>query len=83
VGDALLQLISALNEQELLSCDEALDMGEALAELPDDAAAAAAFMHSAYRQLAAFVRRGNGKLAAALLRKRLLPPLPPLPPQQL
>jgi hypothetical protein len=74
VSDALLQLISALNEQDLLSCDDALEMGDALEDLPGNAAAAAAFMQRAYRQLAVSVRRGNGRLATAVLRKHLLPP---------
>lgn len=73
VAEALLQLAGALNEQDLLSEEKALGLGEALAELPGDAAAAAVFMRSAYRQLAVWARRGFGKLAAALLCKRLLP----------
>jgi hypothetical protein len=74
VSDALLQLMSALNEQKLLSCDEALEMWDALAALLEDTAAAAAFMHKGYRQLTACVLRGNGELAVAVLRKHLLPP---------
>jgi hypothetical protein len=72
VCEALLQLVGALHEQELLSVEQALDLGEVLGELPGDAAAAAAFMRS-YKQLAPWARRGNGKLAAALLCKKLLP----------
>jgi hypothetical protein len=80
VTDALMQLVSALNErrsseQQLLSDNEALDLADVLSDmqLPSHAAAAARFMGRGYKQLANFVRQGNGPLAAALC-KRLLPP---------
>ncbi|WIA17657.1 hypothetical protein OEZ85_014461 [Tetradesmus obliquus] len=65
VTEALLQLVGALNEQDLLSEEKALGLGEALAELPGDAAAAAVFMRLSGRLLETAVERAPPKLQVA------------------